>query len=145
MLISRYSTSDKESYERILAKSYSDNGSTYNPGNYTRFIENTERDFACTCTLLDVMSLKDTLIAIVSQLWNECFSQYFGGDQFSKWEILFSKCSMARNPLAHGHKEFLSVDDRNIIVGYCDKIVNTIESNLSNIKTSRLNKPEWLR
>lgn len=138
-------TSDKESYEKILAKSYSDNGGTYNPGNYTRFIENTKRDFACTCTLLDVMSLKDTLTAIVSQFWNECFSQYFGGDHFAQWEVPFNKCSMARNPLAHGHREFLSADDRSIIVGYCDKIVNTVESNLSNIKTSRLNKPDWLQ
>ena len=137
-------TSDKEAYEKILKKSYLDNGSTYNPGNYARFIENTERDFRCTCTLLDVMSLKDTLTAIVSQLWSECFSQYFGGDLFSQWEIPFSKCSMARNPLAHGHKEFLSEEDRRIIVEYCRKIINTIDSNVSTVKTSRLSRPDWL-
>ena len=138
-------TSDKEIYEKILIKSYADNGRTYNPSIYNNFIQSTERDFLCTCTLLDVISLKDAFFAIVSQFWNECFSQYFGGALFSQWEIPFNKCSLARNPLAHGHKEFLSIEERTIIVGYCDKIDNTIKANNSHISTSQLSKPDWLR
>ena len=131
-------------FERILSKAYSDHGGSYKPEKNRIFIKNNERDFGITCSLLDILSLKDTFYAFVEPFWHTCFAQYFGGDPISKWESKFEDCARARNPLAHGHEDFLTESERAIVSSYCDLIITTIKENSVKVSTRELDCPDWI-
>ena len=48
--------------------------------------------------------------------------KYFNNDDYDIWKEVFGKMGNARNPVAHGHEEFLSEEDKKIIDVYCKKI-----------------------
>ena len=59
--------------------------------------------------MLDVCSM-DVAVSIIQFYWEEWFSQFFNHDVWDKWEYKLRLCASARNPMAHGHEEFLSAE-----------------------------------
>ena len=98
---------------------------------YDRFISNNLREFNVNSTYLDVISLKDSFI-IIKECWTDIFAKYFGNTMYSEWECKFLKCGKVRNPIAHGHEEYLSELDKNEVDIYCKQIFDTISSNYIN-------------
>lgn len=92
---------------------------------YDTFIANNMRVFNIESTYLDVMSLKDSF-KIVKECWTDIFSKYFDEDMYATWENKFSKCARARNPVAHGHEEYLTDMDKNEVDTYCRQIFDTL-------------------
>lgn len=88
---------------------------------YDSFIANNEKVFHIQSTYLDVMSLNDSF-KILGGCWNDIFAKYFNNDLYSNWSYKFDKCSRARNPIAHGHEEYLSDLDKNEVDTYCKQI-----------------------
>lgn len=136
---------DKEKYECLLKALYRKKGQTYNPSQYDGFIKASWQNLRRQCTLLDVISLKTTVSAILSPLWTECFAQYFDNAPFREWEPLFAHCGKARDPLAHGHRDFLSAADCSMAESYCKKILETLARTAPGADKSSLQPPIWLQ
>ena len=77
--------------------------------------------------LLDVISLKDS-IKILKKYWDKSFAKYFNGDTFSRWDNIFSLCIKVRNPLAHGHENYLTETTKFELQEYCRVILNQLSS-----------------
>lgn len=88
---------------------------------YDSFINNNKRVFKQDSTYFDVMSLKDSS-KIIKSCWESVFAKYFNNDDYDTWKEVFGKMGNARNPVAHGHEEFLTEEDKKIIDVYCKKI-----------------------
>jgi Archaeal ATPase. len=88
---------------------------------YDFFIENSMQEYKCEVDLLDVCSL-GVAVDILQFYWERWFSKYFNHDLWEEWEYKFRLCAKARNPLAHGHEEFLSVESKSSVNAYCDAI-----------------------
>lgn len=93
-------------------------------------IESNRRLFNQESTYLDVMSLKDSFKMIMCN-WEDVFSKYFDGMELDGWEEIFEKCAKARNPVAHGHEEFLSNEERKMTEKYCIEILNHLSGYLN--------------
>lgn len=109
---------------------------------YDTFIANNLRVFCIESTYLDVISLKDSF-KLIKECWTDIFSKYFGNAMYSEWENKFLKCGKARNPIAHGHEEYLSDLDKSEVDTYCKQIFYIISS--SGIATSVPSEDEVLR
>lgn len=131
---------DKQMYEQFLEEYYASQGSHYNPRLYDTFISAALQNHNQNSTLLDVISLKHTVNAFIKPLWGNCFAQYFNNDSFSKWEPHFAMCARARDPLAHGHKDYLTQAERDITVGYCEMLCSSIAEH-TNVDMSPLTLP----
>ena len=102
-----------------------------NPGDiarYDNFITSNKKVFDVDSSYLDVISLTDTL-KVIKECWDDVFSKYFDNDLYDSWKDKFNKCSLARNPVAHGHEEYLTELDKNEVDIYCKQIWETISSN----------------
>lgn len=99
-------------------------GAQKNISMYDTFIESTQKKFFKTCTYFDVMSLSDSL-RIVANAWN-VFSKYFKDDEYAEWREKFDKCGNARNPIAHGHEEYITDIEKQEIDIYCKDILESI-------------------
>lgn len=108
---------------------------------YDTFIANNMRVFSIESTYLDVISLKDSF-RIIKECWTDIFSKYFGNEMYSEWENKFAKCGKARNPIAHGHEEYLSDLDKNEVDTYCKQIFDIVVT--SNIVASVPSESEIL-
>ena len=91
---------------------------------YDTFIDSTQKKFFKTCTYFDVMSLSDSL-SIVANAWS-VFSKYFKDAELGAWREKFDKCGNARNPIAHGHEEYITDIEKREIDIYCKDILETI-------------------
>lgn len=91
---------------------------------YDVFIDNTQKKFFRECTYFDVMSLSDSL-RIVANAWS-IFSKYFKDAEFGEWREKFNKCGKARNPVAHGHEEYITDIEKREIDIYCKEILESI-------------------
>ena len=94
-------------------------------------IQSNLKIFKQKSTYLDVMSLKDSFQIMVTN-WDDIFSKYFGCSSVDKWKIKFDACAKARNPVAHGHEEFLSDEERKTTEGYCIEILDRLSGYVSN-------------
>lgn len=130
--------SNKAAYEQFLKVYFQKINRQYDPKKYDSFIYSTKRDFHHESSLLEVMSLEDTIKCFVEPLWRECFSQYFNNSTYGEWRQIFESCYKARNPLAHGHREYLNTNDLAIIRGYCSKVLGTVESTKGTINKGPL-------
>lgn len=74
------------------------------------------------------MSLGDTF-KIIKECWIDIFSKYFNNDNLKEWEYKFSKCVKARNPIDHGHEEYLSGLDKQEIDVICKQIFELLSKN----------------
>lgn len=95
---------------------------------YDKFIESNMKVFNIPSSYLDVMSLTDAF-KIVKDCWIDIFSKYFSNELLSNWSPKFDKCSRARNPIAHGHEEYLSELDKNEVDTYCKQIFDKLANN----------------
>ena len=91
---------------------------------YDIFIADTHKKFFKTCTYFDVMSLNDSL-KIVAHAWG-VFSKYFRDTELGEWCEKFEKCGNARNPIAHGHEEYITDIEKQEIDIYCKDILDSI-------------------
>lgn len=92
---------------------------------YEIFINSNLRDFNISSTYIDVMSLTD-VVKIYKECWSDVFSKFFNLESYSKWSNKFDKCARARNPVAHGHEEYLSELDKNEIDTYCKQVFDIL-------------------
>lgn len=91
---------------------------------YQYFIKDNKKKFNIDVTYFDVISLSDSF-KIITECWN-IFSRYFNNEKFSNWEYKFNKCIIARNPIAHGHEEYITDYDKKQVDIFCSKIFDTI-------------------
>lgn len=99
-------------------------GAQKNISMYDTFIESTQKKFFKTCTYFDVMSLSDSL-RIIANAWS-VFSKYFKEEEYAEWREKFDKCGNARNPIAHGHEEYITDIEKQEIDIYCKDILESI-------------------
>lgn len=76
-------------------------------------------------TFLDVISLKDSF-KIIEKKWNTIFSKYFNESDIKSWKDKFELCAKARNPVAHGHEEFLTSKERKDVELICKEICDSL-------------------
>jgi len=91
---------------------------------YDTFIADTQKKFLKNCTYFDVMSLNDSL-KIIMHSWN-VFSKYFRDTEVDEWREKFKKCGNARNPIAHGHEEYITDLEKQEVDVYCKEILDAI-------------------
>lgn len=92
---------------------------------YDTFITSNMKVFNIESTYLAVISLKDSF-RIIKECWTDIFSKYFEDAMYSMWEFKFIKCAKARNPVAHGHEEYLTTLDKNEVDTYCKQIFEVL-------------------
>ena len=81
--------------------------------------------FNVNSTLLDVMSLRDTILIILEN-WNDIFKKYFDYGSIDVWEEKFMLCALARDPIAHNHSEYLTSTQISTVDAYCNLIRDTL-------------------
>lgn len=91
---------------------------------YDKFIINNKHAFNQISTYFDVMSFADS-IKIITQCWL-IFSKYFGMGKLADWKVKFKQCSDARNPIAHGHEEYITEIQKKEVDLYCKEIIDSI-------------------
>ena len=96
---------------------------------YDNYISKNKREFNIDSTYLDVMSMADA-IKIIKDCWNDIFSKYFNYDLYSKWKKIFDKCAKARNPIAHGHEEYLTELEKHEVDVFCNQILKVLSGDL---------------
>lgn len=101
---------------------------------YDSYIKNAFSQFGRQEDCLSVMSIADS-VAIVKECWEDVFSAYFDNDPLDKWEYRFTAITRARNPVAHGHEDYLTPIDQKEIDAYCDKISEAIAKNIKHIES----------
>lgn len=107
---------------------------------YDSFIDSTQKKFFKYCTYFDVMSLSDSL-KIVANAW--CvFSKYFKESEYGEWREKFDKCGHARNPVAHGHEEYITDIEKQEIDIYCKDILESINKVPANKQGNILTEEE---
>lgn len=99
---------------------------------YDAFIQKNQKIFNVDSSYLDVMSMGDA-IKIIKECWTDIFSAYFDNAMYSEWEAKLWKCSMARNPVAHGHEEYLSDLDKREVDTYCKQIFNLLSNTIQKV------------
>ena len=104
---------------------------------YKNFIANNFNVYGVKSTMLDVMSLKDTFL-IIEFFWDKVFKKYFGDDNLEKWHVKFELCGRARNPLAHGHEEYLTEPQRVQVNSFCVEISDTVNKNRSQTNKEKI-------
>lgn len=92
---------------------------------YDKFIADSMNEYKHDIDMLDVCSM-DVAVSIIQFYWEEWFSQFFSNDSWEKWEYKLRLCARARNPMAHGHEEFLSTEAKAIVNEYCDSIIKLL-------------------
>ena len=91
------------------------------------YIQDNRYTFNKNSTYFDVMSLKDCF-KIINFRWQDIFMKYFHNDKYSDWEMKFNKCARARNPVAHGHEEYLTDLEKHEIDIYCREIFDLLSN-----------------
>ena len=99
---------------------------------YDSFMLNNKKVFNLDSSYLDVMSMNDT-VKIIKECWSDIFSAYFNNDLYSEWEGKFGKCSRARNPIAHGHEDYLTDLDKHEVDTYCKQVFDVLAETIKNI------------
>ena len=94
---------------------------------YDKFIADSMNEYRCDVDVLDVCSM-DITVSIIQFNWENWFSQFFGNDSWDKWERQLRLCASARNPMAHGHEEFLSAEAKASVNEYCDSIIKLLSN-----------------
>ena len=100
-------------------------GATSTLDTYDKFIADSMNEYKCDVDMLDVCSM-DVAVSIIQFYWEEWFSKFFENDSWDKWEHKLRLCASARNPMAHGHEEFLSTEDKASVNEYCDSIIKLL-------------------
>jgi hypothetical protein len=85
---------------------------------YDSFIFNNYKTLKVKSDYVDVMSLKDC-IKIMNQSYH-VFKKFFDNELQVEVISQLDKCGEARNPIAHGHEEYLSEASRIMVNTYCD-------------------------
>lgn len=128
---------EESQWKKVLDNAYSkntDSSQTFNYGLYKTYIENNFKNFDQHSTLIDVISLKDTF-EIIHAYWQEVFQKYFEERKFDTFQNQFKMCARARNPLAHGHKEYLTKSEQEQVNVYCNEILDIVKKCLKKIGT----------
>lgn len=101
---------------------------------YDAYIHNNKKVFNLDSSYLDVMSLSD-VIKIIKECWSDIFSEYFNNNLYSEWEAKLNKCARARNPIAHGHEEYLSELDKQEVDTYCNQMFDMFSDTIRKVPT----------
>ncbi len=94
---------------------------------YDKFIYDSMQEYKCEVDLLDVCSFQ-IVVSILEYYWEKCFSRFFNHDDWSKWEYKLRLCAGARNPIAHGHEEFLSAESKSSVNEYCESVLRLLSA-----------------
>lgn len=118
-------------------------GAQKNISMYDTFIDSTQKKFFKTCTYFDVMSLSDSL-KIIANAWG-VFAKYFKETEYGEWREKFDKCGNARNPVAHGHEEYITEIEKQEIDIYCREILDSISKVPSNKQGAVMTEEELVK
>lgn len=102
-------------------------GAKNNLNMYDKFISDSMKEYKCEVDLLDVCSF-DIAVSILQYYWEQWFSKFFNNDSWQQWEYKFRLCASARNPMAHGHEEFISAESKVSVNEYCESILKILAS-----------------
>lgn len=111
----------------IWSEIFDNIGATGTLDTYDKFIDDTMREYKCAVDLLDVCSL-DVAVSILEYYWEKWFSRFFNNDSWNEWENKFRLCAKARNPMAHGHEKFLSLEVKASVNNYCELILKILSN-----------------
>lgn len=112
----------------------------FNYSLYKNFISNNLKVFGRNSTLIEVLSLSDTFVIIQFQ-WDELFKKFFECKVFEAYKEKFELCAKARNPLAHGHPEYLSKFQQNQVNVYCSEILEIVKKCQQKLKSAAVAPP----
>ncbi|MCI6995404.1 MAG: AAA family ATPase [Eubacterium sp.] len=110
-------------------------GATGTLDTYDKFIDDSMQEYKCEVDLLDVCSL-DVAVSIIQFYWETWFSKFFNHDSWDKWEYKLRLCASARNPMAHGHEEFLSSESKSSVNEYCETILKLLSKSNACLDTN---------
>lgn len=97
-------------------------------GRYDKFVEDSMKNYKkYYIDVLEVCSF-DIAVSILQYYWG-WFIEYFNCDEWNKWEEKLRLCAKARDPMAHGHEEFLSPEARSCVNSYCREIKEILKNN----------------
>lgn len=103
---------------------------------YDSFRHNNKKVFNLDSSYLDVMSMND-VIKIIKECWSDVFAVYFNNDLYNDWDNKFSKCARARNPIAHGHENYLTELDKQEVDTYCKQVFDILATTIKNISPDK--------
>ena len=131
LILDAFPSFEESDWQNTMCNAYQElfgASKTFNYSLYKNFIDNNLKTFNQKSTLLDVMSLSDVFVLIQFR-WEDTFKKYFGKKIFSTLEEKFNLCAMARNPLAHGHEEYLSKLQTEQVNVCCKEILDIVKQN----------------
>lgn len=120
---------DDDQWCELMTKAYAEifgDATKFNQSLYKKFISNNLKVFDRNSTLIEVLSLSDTFV-IIQFHWDESFKKYFAQKTFAELREKFELCAKARNPLAHGHAEYLTKRQREQVNVYCSEILELVK------------------
>ena len=118
-----------QAYSKIFG-----NEKKFNYSLYKNFISNNLKVFDRNTTLIEVLSLSDTFV-IIQFRWDDLFKKFFECKAFAVYKEKFELCAKARNPLAHGHPEYLSKFQQDQVNVYCSEILEIVQKCQQKLKS----------
>lgn len=100
-------------------------GATGTLDTYDKFIADSMNEYKCNVDVLDVCSM-DIAVSIIEYYWENWFSKFFRNDDWNEWKYKLRLCASARNPIAHGHEEFLSPEEKASVEEYSKSIIKLL-------------------
>ena len=79
-------------------------------------------------TYFSVMSIGHT-VRTIAHYWDKYFRKYFRNKNYSEYQYRLEKCISARNPIAHGHQDYLTDADINEVNSYCNEFFEILADN----------------
>lgn len=73
---------------------------------------------------------------IIQFRWDELFKKFFECKVFEAYKEKFELCAKARNPLAHGHPEYLSKFQQDQVNVYCSEILEIVQKCQQKLKSA---------
>ena len=78
--------------------------------------------------LVDYTYPWDIYSIFIANDWN--YFQKVFRESLREWEKIFSHLAKVRNPIAHSNTLFVSENDKNLAIAYCEKIITIIDKHL---------------
>lgn len=128
LVVETYPSFDEEQWHELMTEAYAQifgSEKKFNCTLYKNYIRNNRKIFDKISTLPEVLSLSD-VFTIIQFRWND-FKKYFGLKSFEEVQEKFELCAVARNPLAHGHEEYLTRLQQERVNIYCAEILELVQ------------------
>ena len=129
LILEAFPNLDDEKWHALMDDAYIQffgNEKKFNYSLYKGYISNNLKIFNKHSILPEVLSLSDVFV-IIRFRWEEIFKKYFAQKAFEELKEKFELCASARNPLAHGHEEYLTKLQQERVNIYCREILELVK------------------